>query len=63
MNGLDMAATRSVSVMSLRILGGVRFMKCDVAFRVEEVVLEGDEVFDVVGLERWERRFLLVDFA
>jgi len=31
-NGLDMAATRSLSVMSLGILGRVRFTKRDVAF-------------------------------
>ena len=42
-NGLDMAATRSVSVMSLRILDGARFIKHDEAFLVEDVELVGDQ--------------------
>ena len=48
-NSLDMAATRSMLMMSLGILGGVRFMKHDVAFPVKDVELEGDGVLDMVG--------------
>jgi len=51
-NGLDMAATRSVSVTSLGILGGARLTKRDVAFPVGDVELEGDGVLGVVGFGR-----------
>jgi len=51
-NSLDMAATRSMLVMSLGILGRVRFTKCDVVFLVKDVELEGDGVLDMVGFGR-----------
>jgi len=50
-NGLDMAATRSMLVMSLGILGRARFTKRDMAFPVEDIELEGDGVLDVVEFE------------
>jgi hypothetical protein len=49
-NSLDMAATRSMSVTPLGILDRARFTKGDMAFGVEDDVLEGDGVVDVVVL-------------